>query len=113
MGDRVPFPRDQSEFADDPRIAFSKEKNNYLLEDEKGTEWEWIPSRSTWSETVSCAKCNRTFFSKVVADLLAAMQVPEELMQQWSEAYKVPGVDENEPAMNPAQKRKQAQLEDV
>jgi HIV Tat-specific factor 1 len=34
-------------------------------------------------------------------------------MQQWSEAYKVPGVDENEPAMNPAQKRKQAQLDDV
>ncbi|SMQ46672.1 unnamed protein product [Zymoseptoria tritici ST99CH_1A5] len=88
MADRIPFPQDQSEFANDPRVAFSKEKNNYFLEDEKGTEWEWIASRNTWSETV-----------------------PEELMKQWAEAYKVEGVDENEPAMNPAQKRKQAQLD--
>lgn len=34
-------------------------------------------------------------------------------MQQQAEAYKVAGVDENAPALNPAQKRKQAQLEDV
>lgn len=34
-------------------------------------------------------------------------------MQQQAEAYKVDGVDENAPALNPAQKRKQAQLEDV
>lgn len=34
-------------------------------------------------------------------------------MQQQAEIYKVAGVDEDEPALNPAQKRKEAMLEDV
>lgn len=34
-------------------------------------------------------------------------------MKQQAEIYKMPGVDENEPAFNPAKKRKESQLEDV
>lgn len=64
MADRVPFPQDQSEFANDPRVAFSKEKNNYFLEDEKGTEWEWIASRNTWSETVSMLRRSLRYRAK-------------------------------------------------
>ena len=37
----------------------------------------------------------------------------EALVRQQAEAYKVAGVDEDAPALNPAQKRKEALLEDV
>lgn len=37
----------------------------------------------------------------------------EELVKQQAEAYKVAGVDEDAPALNPAQKRKEALLDDV
>jgi hypothetical protein len=56
MSELAPFPREESEFAADPRVALSKEKNNYILEDENGTEWEWVSSRNTWTETVSTSK---------------------------------------------------------
>lgn len=34
-------------------------------------------------------------------------------MRRQAEIYKVAGVDEDEPALNPAKKRKEAQLEEV
>lgn len=34
-------------------------------------------------------------------------------MRQQAEAYKVAGVDEDEPAFNPSKKRKEAAIEDV
>lgn len=37
----------------------------------------------------------------------------EAAIQQQQEIYKVHGVDEDAPALNPAQKRKEAQLDDV
>ena len=37
----------------------------------------------------------------------------QNLMAQQAEIYKIPGVDDSEPALNPVKKRKEAQLEDV
>ena len=37
----------------------------------------------------------------------------QDLMAQQAEIYKMPGVDESVPAVNPAKKRKEAELEDV
>lgn len=42
-----------------------------------------------------------------------AKQMDEELVKRQAEIYKVAGVDEDEPALNPAKKRKEAQLEEV
>ncbi|KAK4508319.1 hypothetical protein PRZ48_002057 [Zasmidium cellare] len=88
--ERKPFPYDQESFGDDERISFSKVANKFILEDENGIEWEWHPTVERWTQTIT-----------------------EEEMKQQAEAYKVAGVDEDEPALNPAQKRKEAQLEDA
>jgi HIV Tat-specific factor 1 len=37
----------------------------------------------------------------------------EALMKQQAEIYKIPGVDDDAPALDPAKKRKAAQEEDV
>lgn len=52
MAQRTPFPTDPAEFDDDSRIAYSHPNKTYLLEDENGEEWEWLPSVSKWSKTV-------------------------------------------------------------
>ena len=49
---RVPFPRNPEEFADDNRISFSKEADTYILEDTNGEEWEWNKLWSKWVATV-------------------------------------------------------------
>lgn len=50
---RAPFPRDPEEFGADSRISFSKETDNYVLEDETGEEWEWLSNLSKWVPAVS------------------------------------------------------------
>ncbi|CAK4031197.1 related to cold sensitive U2 snRNA supressor [Lecanosticta acicola] len=84
MEARAPFPSNPEDFAEDPRIAYSKEDATYILEDESG-EWEWLPGPSRWSKMTDEAE-----------------------IQRQAEAYKMQGVDEDAPALNPAKKRKEA-----
>ncbi|KAK5020631.1 hypothetical protein LTR16_001199, partial [Cryomyces antarcticus] len=38
---RVAFPQTVEDFEKDPRVAFSKLEDKYLLEDDDGSEWEF------------------------------------------------------------------------
>ncbi|EME87425.1 uncharacterized protein MYCFIDRAFT_75283 [Pseudocercospora fijiensis CIRAD86] len=90
MAQRAPFPSNPEDFDADNRIAFSKETKSYLLEDENGEEWEWLPGPAKWSKTMD-----------------------EALMKQQQEIYKVAGVDDDAPAFDPVKKRKAAQQDDL
>lgn len=46
------FPQDPDSFPDDPRVSFSKQTQTYILEDDDGNEWEWLPGPQKWSKTV-------------------------------------------------------------
>ncbi|KAK5741357.1 hypothetical protein LTR17_004064 [Elasticomyces elasticus] len=72
-----PFPMESANFDADHRISYSKKDQTYLLEAEDGNEWEWLASRSKWVPVMN-----------------------EEDARKQQEAYKVDGVDENEPAMD-------------
>ncbi|EME49507.1 hypothetical protein DOTSEDRAFT_68316 [Dothistroma septosporum NZE10] len=90
MTQRAPFPSDPDTFDNDDRISFSKVDGRHLLEDEEGEEWEWMTGPGKWSKTMD-----------------------EAAIQQQQEIYKVQGVDEDAPALNPAKKRKEAQQDDA
>ncbi|KAL1585237.1 hypothetical protein WHR41_05893 [Cladosporium halotolerans] len=85
---RAPFPYDVQDFEADTRINFSKDTKNYILEDENGEEWEWFPRTSKW-----------------------VPMMDEALAEQQREAYKMPGVNDDEPALDPSKKRKAAEAE--
>ncbi|KAF2722842.1 hypothetical protein K431DRAFT_283668 [Polychaeton citri CBS 116435] len=44
----TPFPNRIEEFANDERVAFSKDANRYILEDEDGNEWDWFEKDNKW-----------------------------------------------------------------
>ncbi|EEH17922.2 hypothetical protein PABG_00485 [Paracoccidioides brasiliensis Pb03] len=71
---RASFPQSPSEFHDDYRISFSKLDEKYYLEAEDGTEWEYDNALNRWVPLVDDA-----------------------LLEQQREAYKVEGVNEDEP----------------
>lgn len=50
--DRKPFPIEQESFGDDDRVSYDKLAKTYILEDETGTEWEWLSSVNKWTQTV-------------------------------------------------------------
>ena len=50
--DRIPFPTDPDGFDSDDRISYSKESQNYVLEDDNGGEWEWLPKQGKWIPVV-------------------------------------------------------------
>lgn len=50
--ERKPFPTDQESFGDDDRISYSKLTQTFILEDENGTEWEWLSAVNKWTQTV-------------------------------------------------------------
>jgi HIV Tat-specific factor 1 len=52
---RMPFPHDEADFANDERISFSKLDNAYILEDDDGTTWQFRPELSRWIQTVRVA----------------------------------------------------------
>ncbi|KLJ07353.1 hypothetical protein EMPG_17161 [Blastomyces silverae] len=72
---RASFPQSPDEFDDDYRISYSKLDDKYHLEAEDGSEWEYDDALKRWVPLVDDA-----------------------LLEQQSEAYKVEGVDEHEPA---------------
>ena len=50
--ERAPFPKDPEDFDADERVFFNKVSQNYTLEDEKGEEWDWLPTHSKWVPAV-------------------------------------------------------------
>nr|OQO15485.1 hypothetical protein B0A51_16245 [Rachicladosporium sp. CCFEE 5018] len=80
---RTPFPTMLEDFDDDPRVSFSKSSATHILEDETGSEWEWHSRTSKWVPLMD-----------------------EALAEQQRAAYRVEGVDDEEPAMDPGRKRK-------
>ncbi|KAF2771711.1 hypothetical protein EJ03DRAFT_388137 [Teratosphaeria nubilosa] len=81
---RAPFPSNPEEFDNDERISYSKVAQTYVLEDETGGEWEWSSKVNKWVPVTD-----------------------EALLAQQQSIYKIEGVDENAPAMDP-KKRKAA-----
>lgn len=51
---RTPFPKEEEEFKNDPRIYFDKVENLYVLAEENGKEYEWNSKYSSWVEKVGC-----------------------------------------------------------
>ncbi|KAF2761892.1 nuclear mRNA splicing factor-associated protein [Pseudovirgaria hyperparasitica] len=80
---RRPFPQSDTEFADDERVSFSQADNAYILEAEDQTEWIFNDAAKKWMP-----------------------QIDEEEKEQQMQAYHVPGVAEDEPAVS-NKKRKQ------
>lgn len=65
--ERAPFPQLVDDFESDPRVSFSKLDNNYILEDDDGSEWEWQPAvgadaqagKGRWVQSVSAQRHTR------------------------------------------------------
>ena len=68
---RAPFPSNPEEFDVDDRISYSKASETYVLEDERGDEWEWLSKTNKWAPVV----CN--------------LQAPDPDRLVWR-AYKLP-----------------------
>lgn len=54
---RAPFPTDPADFNADDRVSFSLKSQTYLLEDERGEEWEWLSQQSKWVPMVCPESC--------------------------------------------------------
>ncbi|EMD01021.1 hypothetical protein BAUCODRAFT_20991 [Baudoinia panamericana UAMH 10762] len=85
-GMREPFPTEPGDFDQDTRISFDKNVDTYVLEAGDGTAWEWVGNRQKWVPAMN-----------------------EEEIEAQRQAYKVEGVDENEPAMDLMAKKRKAQ----
>ena len=77
------FPTNPEEFDADDRISFSKLDNKFVLVQEDGTEFEFDDAIKRWVSTVD-----------------------EALLEEQQKAYRVSGVDENEPVDAIKKKRK-------
>ncbi|KAK3076008.1 hypothetical protein LTR53_000185 [Teratosphaeriaceae sp. CCFEE 6253] len=85
---REPFPTESDAFGADDRISFSKTSDTHLLEAEDGSEWEWLARASKWVPVMN----------------------EEDLVKQ-QQAYRVAGVDENEPAVDLKKRKAQEDAE--
>ncbi|MCJ1406903.1 hypothetical protein MMC19_000973 [Ptychographa xylographoides] len=81
---RSSFPQEPEEFDADARVSFSKVSNKFILEADDGQEYEYDDALKRWVPVLDDA-----------------------LLEQQSQAYRVEGVDESEPALPPKKKRKQ------
>ena len=52
MADRAPFPTELDEFNDDDRVSYDQVSQRHKLEDERGEEWEWLPTHGKWIPVV-------------------------------------------------------------
>lgn len=77
------FPTDPSEFDSDDRISFSKLDRKFLLVQDDGTEFEFDEAIRRWIPVLD-----------------------EALLEEQQRAYRVSGVDENEPVDGGRKKRK-------
>ncbi|KAK8156293.1 nuclear mRNA splicing factor-associated protein [Phyllosticta citrichinensis] len=69
------FPQTQEEIDNDPRVSWSISGNKYILEEENGTEWAYDPKLQRWIPSLD-----------------------EDDLARQSEAYAVPGVDQQNTA---------------
>ncbi|KAI9661506.1 MAG: hypothetical protein M1831_003028 [Alyxoria varia] len=89
---RLPFPKDTADFEQDPRVSYSRADENWILEDDDGTEFEWVTSGANgghWTQTLD-----------------------ESLIEQQRSAYAVPGVDENAPVQPPKKRKTSSSQQD-
>lgn len=49
---KVAFPQHPKDFNDDPRVAYSKLDDKWLLEDDDGQEFEWMEHLKKWIPVV-------------------------------------------------------------
>ena len=77
------FPINPEEFDADERISFSRVDNKFILVQEDGTEFEFDDAIKRWVSTVD-----------------------EALLEEQQKAYRLEGVDENEPVDAIKKKRK-------
>ncbi|EXJ77349.1 hypothetical protein A1O3_09575 [Capronia epimyces CBS 606.96] len=89
-GLRSGFPQSPSSFDTDPRVSFSKLDNKFVLETDEGNEFEWDAALKRWIPVLD-----------------------QSLLEQQSEIYKVPGVDENVAPARDKKKRKHANGDEV
>ena len=47
------FPQKKEEFGADERVSYYEEDGKWILEDEKGEEWEWVEETGKWVPAVS------------------------------------------------------------
>ncbi|KAF2401204.1 hypothetical protein EJ06DRAFT_529333 [Trichodelitschia bisporula] len=85
---RVPFPQAREDFTQDPRVSWSKADEKWILEDEDGSEWEFVEGVGKWVPTLD-----------------------EALVEQQRKAYAVPGVDESTPAETLRKKKRKEREE--
>lgn len=83
------FPTDPSEFDSDDRISFSKLDSKFLLVQDDGTEFEFDDAIRRWIPVLD-----------------------ESLLEQQQQAYRVSGIDENEPAVQRKRKKEYVNGED-
>lgn len=88
----IAFPTDPSQFDADERISFSKLDRKFLLVQDDGTEYEFDESLARWIPVLD-----------------------EALLEEQQRAYRVAGVDEDEPveAMKRKRKKEYVNGEDV
>lgn len=104
------FPRSPSAFDSDPRVSFSKLDNKFILETEDGQEFEYDTGLKRWVQAVGLLRCGLTCQLREILRLTwcSKSQVDEDLLEQQRQAYKVAGVDEEEPVeAKKSKKRKQ------
>jgi HIV Tat-specific factor 1 len=91
-GAAAPFPTNPEEFDSDDRISFSKLDQKFLLVQDDGTEFEFDDALKRWVPILD-----------------------EALLEEQQKAYRVSGVDENEPvdAMKKKRKKEYVNGEDV
>jgi len=51
---RTPFPSDPEEFLSDERIQHFPKLNTFILQDEAGNDWQWLPKVNKWGPVVRC-----------------------------------------------------------
>lgn len=118
------FPTDPNDFDSDLRISFSKLDNKFILETEDGQEFEWDSAIKRWVHQVWLLRpsCVPRFSMRRLREELEShvfeterstltlewQQVDEELLRQQQEAYKVAGVEDDEP-LHPRDRKKRKQ----
>lgn len=69
MADTRGFPHSKDDFADDERISFDTVANKFILENQDGTEWEYVEETGRWIPVVSSAGYISMSLDKMLIDM--------------------------------------------
>ena len=82
-------------FTADPRIHYSRESGTWRLENEDGSELEYVAAKGTWVSLVSlCTFAFRIHSFVGIWTNFIGTQVDEDLLRKQQAAYSIAGVDE-------------------